>query len=292
MNINVCTISFRHQLISFKQIALWAKHHRFSGIELWGVHAKNMDDRVECNKAWLHDHNLCVPMISDYLPLIGDEAIAVDKIKKLGDLCLKWGAKKIRTFAGDKASHNVSPDERKSWTKRLRDLCHIAEHFGLQLVVETHPNTLADTLCSTLQLIEDINHPALHINFDVIHVWESGDDVKQALHSLEPLISHVHLKNIADKSLLHLFSPANVYAPAGNRQGMTPLFDGAFDFSEFLAYVKERSNLCWDSLDASLEWFGTDVMSSLEKDNGIIEQHYNTQTNPAFNIKKQAATLV
>lgn len=281
MNLNICTISFRHQLISFQQIAEWARSHAFQGIELWGVHAKNMQAKqaqanrgntTELNKDWLQDQGLVVPMISDYLPLVGDRAEAAQKAHQLGKLGTHWGAKKIRTFAGDQASHLITPQERSRWVRRLRELCSVIEGYGLYLVVETHPNTLADTLQSTLALIEEINHPALRINFDVIHVWESGDDVKQALHSLEPLIDHIHLKNISDHSLLDVFKPANVYAPAGSRLGMVNLFEGAFDFADFLRYLKTESSLNWNSVDASLEWFGGDVQHVLSQDRSAIVQ--------------------
>ena len=42
MNVAVCTISFRHQLISIDELASWAQAQRFQGIELWGVHARNL----------------------------------------------------------------------------------------------------------------------------------------------------------------------------------------------------------------------------------------------------------
>lgn len=273
MKLNVCTISFRHQLISFKQIALWAKNQGFQGIELWGVHAKNMDGKGECDLNWLKKQNLAVPMISDYLPLYGRENVAIEKTLELCDLSSRWGTKKIRTFAGDKGSDNIEASERKMWVARLRKLCDVVSENGSFLVVETHPNTLADKLSSTAALIEEVDHPALRINFDVIHVWESGDDVKKALHILEPFICHVHLKNISSKAMLSEFNPANVYAPAGSRSGMVNLFDGTFDFSEFLQYMKTKTRLSWDNLDASLEWFGGDVMNVLQHDRLALENY-------------------
>ncbi len=289
MKLNVCTISFRHQLISLKQIALWAKSNDFKGIELWGVHAANMGDDLECDLSWLKSQDLNVPMISDYLILDGNHQVAVEKAKSLARLCHYWGASKLRTFAGSKASKDVTKQQRQDWVKRLQSLCSVVQDFGLYLVIETHPNSLADSLESTLQLIGEVNHPALRINFDVIHVWESGADPIRALNTLSPFIEHIHLKNISHRSLLGVFNPGNVYAPAGGREGMVNLFEGEYDFPKFLDALKSNRGSQWGSLDASLEWFGPSVIHTLEHDKQqLIERGYSN----ANGVNKNGHSLV
>jgi 3-dehydroshikimate dehydratase len=272
MNLSVCTISFRHHLISLEEIARWAAAHDFQGIELWGVHAKNLAESPEYDASWIRSKDLSVPMLSDYLPLQGDKQTAREKATQLCRLCQHWGAHKLRTFAGDKPSHAVTPEERKSWVERLRDLCDVAATHGILLVVETHPNTLADTHASTLQLLDEVAHHALRLNLDVIHVWEAGTEPIEALRRFEPFIAHMHLKNITQRELLGVFAPGNVYAPAGTRAGMVSLFDGAYDFRRFLRFVLTESRLNWDSIDASLEWFGGDVVGTLKNDRNQLRQ--------------------
>lgn len=272
MNLSVCTISFRHHLISLEEIARWAAMHDFQGIELWGVHAKNLSHWPEYDGQWIRSRNMSVPMLSDYLPLQGDRQFARDKAVQLCELCQHWGARKLRTFAGDKASADVTIEERRTWVVRLRELCDIAAAHGVLLVVETHPNTLADTHGSTLQLLEEVSHPALRLNLDVIHVWEAGTEPVEALRRLEPFVAHMHWKNITRRDLLPVFAPGNVYAPAGSRVGMVELFGGAYDFRRFLRFVMTESNLNSDSLDASLEWFGGDVFATLQGDRAQLRQ--------------------
>ncbi len=291
MNLSLCTISFRHQLISLDQIAQWAARHRFQGIELWGVHAKNLTERPEYGIDWLRSNDLFVPMVSDYLPVQGDLEIALAKATQLCRLTQLWGAQKLRTFAGDRASREVSSDERRAWVARMRQLCEVADAHGIYLVVETHPNTLADTPTSTLQLLAEVDHPALRLNFDVIHVWEAGADPVSVFRQLEPFVVHMHLKNVAARELLQVFAPANVYAPAGNRAGMVQLFEGAFDFRRFLRLVMTGSQLAWEGLDASLEWFGPDVLSTLAHDRDQLLQLESELSIPARSSARRAASF-
>ncbi|WP_265592731.1 hypothetical protein [Verrucomicrobium sp. BvORR034] len=46
---------------------------------------------------------------------------------------------------------------------------------------------------------------------------------------------------------------------------MVSLFNGAFDYRKFLALVMSETAL-WPTLDASLEWFGPNVLGTLERD--------------------------
>ncbi|MFY0640456.1 MAG: sugar phosphate isomerase/epimerase [Bermanella sp.] len=287
MKYSVCTISFRHQLISLERIAYWAKAHQFDSIELWGVHAKNLKNSPDFTPERLLDQGLSVSMVSDYLPLDGDLNASLESAKSLCAITGFWGAKKLRTFSGSKPSAQVGGQERAAYTQRLREYCKIAADHGIDLVVETHPNTLADTLESTLRLIEEVNHPALRINFDVIHVWEMGSDPIFALDQLAPVIKHLHFKNITQRHLLDVFSPSNVYAPAGSREGMTPIFNGEYDFKNFLAYLMTHSSVPWQNMDASLEWFGPDVFATLDHDRQALAK-LESQFCPSSQLEPSA----
>jgi 3-dehydroshikimate dehydratase len=267
VNLAVCSISFRHHLISLEELAGFAQAHGFGGIELWGVHAKNLAERPEYGAEWLSAYGLSVPMVSDYLPLEAPAEELWRKLDLLASLALRWGARKLRAFAGHVASAATSHDERARVVARLRAACQRLADRGLLLLVETHPGTLADTMDSTLRLLAEVDHPALRLNFDVLHVWEGGDEPRQALSLLAPYVSHFHLKNVSCRERLEVFAPANVYSAAGSRLGMVSLFEGAFDYRSFL------SGLAGDSrVDASLEWFGDDVQGTLSRDRRAIEQ--------------------
>jgi 3-dehydroshikimate dehydratase len=78
-----------------------------------------------------------------------------------------------------------------------------------------------------------------------------------------------------------------VYAPAGNRVGMTPLFEGEYDFKQFLSYLMKESSIPWQNMDASLEWFGPDVFATLDNDRKALakfETEFLQQNQPELMV--------
>ena len=211
-------------------------------------------------------------MISDYLPLYSSEQNLFDATQHLSRLCHQWGCQKIRTFSGAKASAETTGQERNHLFSRLQQICDWLSEYQLNLVIETHPNTFADSPESTEQLLEEVNRDNLKINFDVVHVWESKADVITALERLAPHIQHFHLKNVRSEEQLPIFTPSNVYAAAGTREGMVPLFDGAVDYAMFFHTLFSRPELNLASIDASLEWFGNQWQAVLQHDRCLIQQ--------------------
>jgi 3-dehydroshikimate dehydratase len=272
MRVSLCTITFRHHLLSLEDIALWAQANDFQGIELWGVHARNLAGHPYYNAGWLKDFGLSVPMISDYLPTDAKDAAIEARATALATSARHWGAAKVRTFAGRKGSLETRGRERGSIVAGLRRICAVMADNGLDLLVETHPNTLADSTASTVRLIEEVDHPALKINFDALHVWEGGDDLAEAHATLASHIRHYHLKNIRSRADLALFEPSNVYASNGRRDGMTSLFAGKVDYVAFLTKLKMD-----EKAEASLEWFGNDCFDILSRDRRSISDVMKAQ---------------
>ncbi|AIW85649.1 sugar phosphate isomerase/epimerase [Bacillus mycoides] len=270
MKYSLCTISFRHQLISFTDIVQFAYENGFEGIELWGTHAQNlyMQERETTEREidYLKDKNLEVTMISDYLDisLLADFQKTMEKCEQLVTLANWFNTNKIRTFAGQKGSEDFSEQERKEYVERIRMICDLFAPHNMYILLETHPNTLTDTLPSTLKLLEEVNHPYLKINLDFLHIWESGADPVDSFHRLKPWIQHYHFKNISSAEYLHVFEPNNVYAAAGSRVGMVPLFEGIVNYDEIIREVRDTDHF------ASLEWFGHNAKDILKEEMKVL----------------------
>ena len=86
----------------------------------------------------------------------------------------------------------TDPDCAKKLTDRVKILADKAAQKDIQLLMETGQET-ADEL---RQFLEELNHPALGVNFDPANMllYNKGDPIK-AVHTLAPWIRHVHIKD-------------------------------------------------------------------------------------------------
>ncbi|MGB8953920.1 MAG: sugar phosphate isomerase/epimerase family protein [Tumebacillaceae bacterium] len=269
MKYNICSISFRHELVSFRELIRFAHDIGFAGIELWGVHARSLKNAHRANVAAvvaeLAERGLCVSMISDYVDLHAAPTHYPSVLAKLDDLIAlarEFGTDKIRIFAGSRGSATATPVEWQLAVKRLRQMAERTQEHGIQLVIETHPETYADSLASTMRLLAEVDHPSLRVNVDFLHVWEAGDDLMPAYRTLQPYAVNYHFKNVSQRSALGVFAPLNVYSPNGTREGITRLADGAIDFVEVVRTLTADET----PYSASIEWFGPQPFDALQRE--------------------------
>ncbi|EFM12164.1 Xylose isomerase domain protein TIM barrel [Paenibacillus curdlanolyticus YK9] len=274
MKYNLCTISFRHQLVSLRELVVFANKTGYTGIELWGVHARSLIRHDPIGLARLVPEmqrlQIEVGMISDYLDLLTPEGFEEQeaKWKELLSLARLFQTNKLRIFAGNRASESASREEWERCMKRLRDLADMSSAYGIYLIVETHPMTYADCLPSVLKLLEDTDHPYIRLNLDFLHMWEADCSPEEAYRKLKPWVHHFHFKNVRDRDSLSVFAPDNVYSPSGHRQGIVSLSEGALSFSEIVKLLE----LDQTPFSASIEWFGDDPYHQLKEEMRWLRQ--------------------
>lgn len=272
MRFSLCTISFRHQLISFQEISSFARKHRFDGIEMWGIHGEHLYEHArhatELELSALRREHIHISMLSDYLNIDDESEFrnTVERCNRLIELAEWFGSPRIRTFAGQKSSMAISKAERERYIERLLILYDRCSKSGVQLIVEIHPGTLADSLSSILQLLNEVGRDKLRLNFDVMHVWEFGGNIMEHYETLETWVDYFHFKNVTSASGVGLFEPNNVYAASGKRKGMSILHDGIIDYREVLKRIVNRD--CY----AALEWFGPAPLTVLEQEITWLQQ--------------------
>ncbi|MBB6729980.1 sugar phosphate isomerase/epimerase family protein [Cohnella zeiphila] len=261
MNYHICTISFRHELVSLGELLPFAARRGFAGFELWGPHGRALLRQRPADIPPLIREmrrlGVGVAMISDYVDLNADASrfeTVTEKWRELFRLARTFGTAKIRIFAGSGGSLEASAADWATVVGRLRLLAELSSEHGIFTLVETHPQTYADRLDTAALLMEEANHPYLGINLDFLHLWETGTSPLAAWQRLKPWVRHLHLKNVARSGQPSVFAPDNVYSPSGDRTGMVPLSEGAVDYAGLLPTIAADA----PGLDASLEWFGPD----------------------------------
>lgn len=210
-----------------------------------------------------------INMLSDYTPLMGDLPIEVllKEWQETVQAAKAFHTNKLRIFAGNLSSECLDEQDWERCTERLNALCALAEREEVYTVVETHPGTAADGLDSTLRLLRQTDHPALKLNLDFLHIWESGADPLAAYERLKPWIVNTHLKNVESLQWLEVFSPDNIYSPSGSRRGIVPLAEGKMDCQAIM------KRLIMDHIEASasLEWFGAMPFEILKSELGWLK---------------------
>ncbi len=259
MRVHACSVALRHTSISAQDLARQVLGAGFDGVEIWAPHAERMAD--DWAALPLRPN---VPMLSGYLPL-GTPAFSRDQARRLVALTARWKAPRLRLFAGGLGSGSTGIDDHCAILRDLRVVADMAQNHGIRIAIETHPGTLADSLPATLALMHQLDHPAIGLNVDILHVWEGGADPIAALPALAPYLLHLHLKSVTGRDRLGVFAPDNIHDPQGSRDGICPLFDGVLDYDAILRALP-------DDADVSLEWFGPAPMAVMRADLARIRQ--------------------
>lgn len=286
MNCYLCTISFRHELAGFGDVIRFAKDAGYQGIELWGVHARSMAQASRVRTAALVEElyasGLGINMISDYLRVAeggpSEEAVrqaeAADvaeldrKLAEWLSLALLYRTRYVRVFAGSKASARATEEYKERTCLMLQRAAEALMKEDMVLVIETHPDTLADTLESTRWLLQKVDRPNMRINLDILHLWESGTPPLEAYKALQEVVYHLHLKNITAESFLSVFEPNNVYSPFGSREGIVALGEGAIPYKPLLRRLSELRA----SQGLSMEWFGERPFQYLKEERAWLRE--------------------
>jgi 3-dehydroshikimate dehydratase len=253
MKISACSVAFRHMKVTAAKLAKYTRDAGFDGLEIWAPHARAL---VADWQALPHRPH--VPMMAGYLPL-GEDGFRAREAQALCVLAQAWGTTQLRLFAGSAGSAAASPALRERIVVDLRQCAAIARDHGLKIAVETHPGTLADTPGATRALLDEVAHPALGVNFDILHVWESGAEPLEAYALLAKDVLHFHLKTVTAPRKLGVFAPENIHDPQGHRDGICRLFEGALNFAAIIPGLPEEAG-------ASLEWFGRDPEATMRAD--------------------------
>ena len=171
----------------------------FDELELWQYHVSSLDDAGFAQlQAELAANRVRCPAFGAYpvLHLQGAEAQAAEaELDALVDRAAALGARTFKIFPGRLASDRASAEDRGRTVERLLRLADRLGEHNMRLTLETHGNTLCDTLDSTAALLEELA-PADHIGL-CFQPYTDQDTVAAlaAYDRFAAAIEHVHLQN-------------------------------------------------------------------------------------------------
>ena len=236
MRKSICTSGFKEWKL--EDILNWAQPLGVNGLELWMGHINQFEDEhgpLDKLKTKIQEYGFEVPVISGYTffssGFSGENGIQQEfnNMTRLLDVARQLGCPMVRTFAGHKSSKDASPEQWGQMVKSMKKVVEIADKYEVDIAVEVHYNTFADKTESIKNLMLAVNHPRLKIVFDGANLNYEKEDQLQALASLYPWVTHIHLKN-------YKWDHVNWY-----KTKAVPAFDGDIDNVALIKELKSRN---------------------------------------------------
>jgi 3-dehydroshikimate dehydratase len=268
MSVGFCTIAYRLQRLSLPEIIWRIADHGYDEVEIWGAHLDRLESLWEIRHC-LDATGLGVSLISPYLDFTGAPRLwkkSLASAERYLDHASELGASGIRVFTGQKGSCSASYEQWRDCLTALRALADMAAGRGLQLYIETHPNTLADTAGAIKKLLDGIKRTNVGLILDPYNLYEvEGDGVYESVRQLMPTVRHIHLKN-ADTGGLFPSPFPFVHQKRTDLSKVSYLARGDLDYERLFEIFFESGF----SGRYSVEWFGDDVEGAASRERGYL----------------------
>lgn len=132
----------------------------------------------------------------------------IDHTRRALDLCAELGAPHITTEPGGPLASGQSRSEAIDlFVQVLKPLAEHAENLGVLLLIEPEPGLLIETTAQYQELHEQVDSPALGLNFDIGHAYCMREDLPVQIEKMAKYTKHYHLEDIASTRVHHHLIP-------------------------------------------------------------------------------------
>jgi sugar phosphate isomerase/epimerase len=162
------------------------------------------------------------------------------------------GAPAIRVWAGQRGTHETSPEVFAAIAGRAREFAESAAARGMRLDFEYHENTLTDSPEATIKLLQAVGHASART------LWQpplktSPEERLAGLRMLQPWISNIHCNHFGQNAwpdILPLAEGAEEWSPYLNVISRLP-----GDPWIMVEHVRDHSPDCFrEDADALKQW--------------------------------------
>ncbi|MEO7236296.1 MAG: TIM barrel protein [Lapillicoccus sp.] len=188
-HVGLCSVTLRRLLVD--DVLAVARYAGLRCVE-WGadVHAPPLDlSRLRDLRMRTEEAGLRVASYGSYWRAGVSTAAELDALAAAASAL---GAPRIRLWAGPTGSDATDGRAREAVAQSLREACVVARERGLELVLEFHPDTLTDTVDSTLDLLDRVADPALRTYWQP-RIDEPVEAAVDGLRRLLPVLAGVHI---------------------------------------------------------------------------------------------------
>jgi len=218
LNTGLLSVTFRG--LSAGRIVDLAVQAGLDSIE-WGgdVHVPHGDVARACEvRSMTNDSGLFISAYGSYYRLAEKSSPPIEAVL---DTAEALGTNIVRVWAGKRGSEDADAAYRQAVIDDAHRVVALADARSLTLSLEYHQNTLTDTLDSTLDLLNAVQHDKFRTFWQPPHTPDL-DAKKRGLQTLLPHITNIHV--------FHW----NPY----NHRVRYPLVDGEADWLEYIHLIR------------------------------------------------------
>ncbi|MBU5442882.1 sugar phosphate isomerase/epimerase [Paenibacillus sp. MSJ-34] len=157
------------------------------------------------------------------------------------DMAQRLGANVVRVFSGDQERGSTFDAAMRRIIDGLREAAAYAEAKGIVLCLENH-GLFAGKAGQVLEIIREVDSPALRSTFDTGNFLLVDEDPNEALSELIDYISHVHFKDFLPVD----DEQGGVYVSVSGRRFVGKVSgEGIVDLEHILQVLKDKSYDGW-----------------------------------------------
>jgi sugar phosphate isomerase/epimerase len=170
----------------------------YDGVEL--AYMTNMAQHIEINtdkryiddiKSMTRKHGLELFAIEVYFGNLPDKE-KMRLMMKVFDIAFKLSIPVVAIRSEGKTGDIQTT---KQVIKYIRKLCEQAESREIKLAVKPHVGHSFYNTSTLLELLDEVNSPALGVNLDASNLYRAGDDPVEAVARLGKKIVHTHIRD-------------------------------------------------------------------------------------------------
>jgi sugar phosphate isomerase/epimerase len=208
MKVGLCTIS--NQDRDVVDLVDLAGDVGFDGVEIWGKDHVGDGSKAACETIVdvAADAGVDVAVYGSYLRAAGDRDLDAgddsdgrlddDAIDREFEIADRLGADLIRIWAGSHNFEDVDDDYFDAVVADVQRIGDRAEAYGVDVTVEKHANTVANSCTGARDLIEAVGQETVGLNYQPNH-WFDQPELEAEAAALAPLSNHMHTIGVHEK---------------------------------------------------------------------------------------------
>lgn len=207
----------------------------------------------------------CLTPYNSYFNSLDDQirTAEIDAILKVIDACEYLGAHFIRIYGGNLQAGDTTNllERRAKLVESMQFLGERAAEKDVTLLIENHFNTMAVSAKETVDLIREIDHPAVRILYDQANLnFTEQEDYKAAIEIQQQYVDYMHVKDLVFKEGVAFNSSEVSHPDESERNVYTRIVgEGIIPWAEILKMVKEYGYDGWLSLEYERRWHPDDI---------------------------------